>query len=221
MSALHWKSAKQIARLIRDGRLSASEALEHFLARVDRFNPQLNAIIWQDRERARRRAKAADMALAKGEIWGPLHGVPMTVKESYNVAGSPTTLGDPALKENVTEGSALAVERLERAGVVLFGKTNVPLLLADHQSYNAIYGTTNNPWDLSRTPGGSSGGSAAALASGLTSLEIGSDIGASIRDPAHYCGLFGHKPTWGVCSYNGHALAGTTASPDLSVIGPL
>jgi len=221
MQALHWKSGKQIARRIRDGKLSASEALEHFLARVDRFNPQLNAIIWQDRERARRRAKAADMALAKGEIWGPLHGVPMTVKESYNVAGSPTTWGDPALKENVTEGSALAVERLESAGVVLFGKTNVPLLLADHQSYNAIYGTTNNPWDLSRTPGGSSGGSAAALAAGLTGIEAGSDIGGSIRNPAHYCGVFGLKPTWGVVSPRGQALPGSHAYADMSVIGPL
>ncbi|MGE0698964.1 MAG: amidase [Hyphomicrobiaceae bacterium] len=221
MDKLHWKSAAEIARLIRERKATAGEVLEHFLARVDRFNPTLNAIVWQDRERARARAKAADAALAKGEIWGPLHGVPMTIKESYNVAGSPTTWGDPALKDNVTETSALSVERLEKAGVVLFGKTNVPLMLADWQSYNAVYGTANNPWDTTLTPGGSSGGSAAALAAGLTGIDAGSDIGASIRNPAHYCGVFGLKPTWGIVSPKGHALPGSVAYGDISAIGPL
>jgi amidase len=218
---LHFKSAAEIAQLIRDRKIGAAEALEHFLARVDAFNPRLNAIIWLAAERARARAHAADVALAKGEVWGPLHGVPMTIKESYNVAGSPTTWGDPKLKDNVTAESALAVERLEKAGVVLFGKTNVPLMLADHQSYNAVYGTTNNPWDVSRTPGGSSGGSAAALAAGLTGLEAGSDIGGSIRIPAHFCGVFGLKPTWGVVAPTGQALPGSYAYADISVIGPL
>ena len=221
MDKLHWKSAAEIARLIREKKISASQVLEHFLARVDRFNPALNAIIWQDRGRASARAKAADAALAKGEVWGPLHGVPMTIKESYNVAGSPTTWGDPALKENVTETSAISVERLEKAGVVLFGKTNVPLMLADWQSYNAIYGTARNPWNPDLTPGGSSGGSAAALASGMTGLEAGSDIGSSIRNPAHYCGVFGLKPTWGIISPKGHALPGSVAYGDISAIGPL
>ncbi len=221
MTDIHFKSAVQIARLIRDRKLSATEALEHFLVRVARFNPKLNAIIWMDAERARSRAKAADVALAKGEIWGPLHGVPMTIKESYNVAGSPTTWGDPKLKDNVTATSALAVERLERAGVVLFGKTNVPLMLADWQSYNAIHGTCNNPWDVTRSPGGSSGGSAAALAAGLTGLDAGSDIGASVRNPAHYCGVFGLKPTWGIISPKGHSLPGSHAYGDISAIGPL
>jgi amidase len=218
---LHFKSATETAGLIRERKISAFEALEHFLARVEKYNPRLNAIIWLDAARARERARAADAALAKGEIWGPLHGVPMTVKESYNVAGSPTTWGDPNLKDNITPTSALAAERLERAGVVLFGKTNVPLLLADHQSFNAIYGTTNNPWDLSRTPGGSSGGSAAALAAGLTGIEAGSDIGGSIRIPAHFCGVFGLKPTWGVVAPKGQALPGAYAYADMSVIGPL
>ena len=218
---LHFKSAAEIARLIRERKMSAVETLEHFLARVEKYNPCLNAIIWLDAARARERARAADAAFAKGESWGPLHGVPMTVKESYNVAGSPTTWGDPSLKHNITETSALAVERLEKAGVVLFGKTNVPLLLADHQSYNAIYGTTNNPWDLSRTPGGSSGGSAAALAAGLTGIDAGSDIGGSIRNPAHFCGVFGLKPTWGVVAPKGQALPGSYAYADMSVIGPL
>lgn len=221
MDKLHWKSAAEIARLISERKVSASDVLEHFLSRVDRYNPALNAIVWQDRDRARLRAKAADQALAKGEIWGPLHGVPMTIKESYNVAGSPTTWGDPALKDNVTETSALSVERLEKAGVVLFGKTNVPLMLADWQSYNAVYGTANNPWDTTLTPGGSSGGSAAALAAGLTGIDAGSDIGASIRNPAHYCGVFGLKPTWGIVSPKGHALPGVVAYGDISAIGPL
>ena len=145
----------------------------------------------------------------------------MTLKESYTSAGSPTTWGVPELEHNVTETSALAVERLEKAGVVVFGKTNVPILLADWQSYNAIYGTCNNPWDVTRTPGGSSGGSAAALAAGLTGIDAGSDIGASIRNPAHYCGVFGLKPTWGVISPKGHALPGSYAYGDISAIGPL
>ena len=221
MDKLHWKSATEIASLIRDRKISASDVLEHFLARVDRFNPTLNAIVWQDRERARKRAAAADVALAKGKVWGPLHGVPMTIKESYTVAGSPTTWGDPALAGNVTETSALSVERLEKAGVVLFGKTNVPLMLADWQSFNAVYGTARNPWNPELTPGGSSGGSAAALASGMTGIEAGSDIGASIRNPAHYCGVFGLKPTWGVVSPKGHALPGVVAYGDISAVGPL
>ena len=221
MDKLHWKSAAEIARLIREKKITAGEVLEHFLARVDRFNPKLNAIIWQDRGRARARAKAADAALAKGEVWGPLHGVPMTIKESYNVAGSPTTWGDPALKDNVTDRSALSVERLEKSGDVLFGKTNVPLMLADWQSYNAIYGTANNPWNTDLVPGGSSGGSAAALASGMTGLDAGSDIGASIRNPAHYCGVFGLKPTWGVISPMGHSLPDVVACSDISAVGPL
>src|SRR6516225_4882690 len=152
MDQLHFKSAVEIARLIREREVRATEALEHFLARVEKYNPNLNAVIWLDVGRARERAKAADAALAKGEVRGPLHGLPMTIKESYNVAGSPTTWGDPKLANNVTETSALAAERLENAGAVLFGKTNVPLMLADWQSYNAIYGTTNNPWDVTRTP---------------------------------------------------------------------
>jgi amidase len=218
---LHFKSAAEIARLIRARKVRAVDALEHFLARVEKYNPRLNAIIWLDAAGARERARAADAALDKGEIWGPLHGVPMTIKESYNVAGSPTTWGDPKLKDNVTTTSAIAVERLKKAGVVLFGKTNVPLMLADNQSYNAIYGTTNNPWDVTRTPGGSSGGSAAAIAAGLTGLDAGSDIGSSIRSPAHFCGVFGLKSTWGVATPKGQALPNSYSYSDLSVIGPL
>src|SRR2546427_727821 len=140
----------------------------------------------------------AARALARRDAWGPLHGVPMTIKESYDVAGLPTTWGVPTYKNNVATRNAVAVDRLLGAGVVLFGKTNVPLFLADWQSFNAIYGTTNNPWDVTRAPGGSSGGSAAALAAGLTALEAGSDIGSSIRHPAPLCRVVGPKPTWGV-----------------------
>ena len=221
MDDLHFQPAAAIAQLIRDRRISAAEALEHFLARVEKYNGSLNAVVWLDADNARRRAREADAALARGDVPGPLHGVPMTIKESFNVAGSPTTWGDPGLQDNVTAVSALAVERLTRAGAVLFGKTNVPLMLADHQSYNAIYGTTNNPWHPARVPGGSSGGSAAALAAGLTGLEAGSDIGGSIRVPAHFCGVFGLKPTYGVVAPTGQALPETFAYADISVIGPM
>ena len=221
MDKLHVKSAVDIAELIRTKKVSAVEVIEYFLKRIDTYNPKLNAIVWMDPERARKRAREADVALARGEIWVPLHGVPMTIKESYQVHGSPTTWGLPEYKDNVTETSALAVDRLEKAGVNLFGKTNVPVLLADWQSYNPVYGSTNNPWNTALTPGGSSGGSAVALAAGLTGVEAGSDIGASIRNPAHYCGVFGLKPTYGVIPPRGQSLPGSYASSDISVIGPM
>ncbi|MGI9422108.1 MAG: amidase [Hyphomicrobiaceae bacterium] len=221
MDDLHFQTATQLAALIRDRKISSADLLDCFLSRVERYNPELNAIIWMDVDGARRRARDADAALAKGENWGPLHGLPMTIKESYQLAGSPTTWGDPDLRENVTDTTALSVQRLQGAGANIFGKTNVPLNLADWQSYNAIHGTANNPWDLSRTPGGSSGGSAAALASGLTGLDAGSDIGASIRNPAHYCGIFGLKPTYGIIPPRGQARPGVVAPADISVIGPM
>jgi len=222
MQDLHFQSAESIALAIRTGEISARDALEHFLDRVDQHNPGLNAVIFDLRDAARARADACDARRAAGEPLGPLHGVPMTVKESYQIAGTPTTFGIPELRNNRTQTDALAVRRLTAAGANIFGKTNVPARLADFQSYNAIYGTTNNPWDQSRTPGGSSGGSAAALAAGLTGLEIGSDIGGSIRNPAHFCGVFGHKPTYGLCPPRGHSpYEDSVAAPDLSVIGPL
>jgi amidase len=221
LPALHFQSATAIARGIRDGEITARAALEHFLERVDRLNGPINAIIVQDRGGDRARADAADAARAAGAPLGPLHGVPMTIKESYQFAGAPTTFGIPQMKDNVATSTALAVRRLAGAGANVFGKTNVPIRLADFQSYNDIYGQTNNPWDLGRTPGGSSGGSAAALAAGLTGLEIGSDIGGSIRNPAHFCGVFGHKPTWNLIPPRGHALDDSVSSTDLSVIGPM
>jgi amidase len=220
MSDIAFAPATTLARLVRSGKFGAAELLDLYLDRVRRFDGGLNAIVVRDIAAARKAARAVDRARAKGEALPPLAGVPMTVKESFNLKGHPTTWGDPAFKANIAAEDALAVARFKAAGAVVFGKSNVPLMLADWQSYNDVYGTTNNPWDVTRTPGGSSGGSAAALAAGLTGLEIGSDIGASIRNPAHYCGVFGHKPTWGICSPKGHSL-GSVAQGDISAIGPL
>ena len=178
-----------------------------------------------DGDGALARARAADEARARGEWWGPFHGVPCTVKETFETLGLRTTAGSPTLKDHVSPRDAVVVARLKRAGVVILGKTNVPIWASDMQSYNAVYGQTNNPWDLTRTPGGSTGGGAAALAAGLTYLEPGSDIGGSIRTPAHFCGVYGHKPTLDVVPLRGHVPPppGVRLSPptSLSVAGPL
>ncbi len=216
-----FRSALDLAGMIRRREIGSRELLDLLIARIERHDPAINAVVVRDFDRARARADAADAALARGEDWGPLHGLPMTVKESFDIAGLPTHWGHPELAGSIAQADALAVARLKAAGAVIFGKTNVPRALADWQSYNAIHGTTNNPWDLARTPGGSSGGSAAALAAGLTPLELGSDIGASIRNPAHYCGVFGHKPSWAICPSIGQALHGNVAEVDIAVIGPL
>jgi amidase len=216
-----FRSARQLAADIKRKKIGCLELLDLYLARVAKYDGALNAVVVRDFDRARTRARAADRALARRQLWGPLHGVPMTIKESYDVVGLPTTWGVPAYKDRIATKNAVVVDRLLRAGVVLFGKTNVPLYLGDWQSFNAIYGTTNNPWDVTRAPGGSSGGSAAALAAGLTGLEAGSDIGSSIRNPAHFCGVFGHKPTWGIVPRAGQALPWQTAPVDIDVVGPL
>ncbi len=222
VSAFPFGSAGQLARAIRTKRISSVELLTAYLERVDRLNPSLNIVVADDRERAMRQARAADRALAAGKKVGPLHGVPMTVKESFNMPGLPTTWGYPELKGNIATDDAVVVSRLRSAGAVIFGKTNVPIALADLQSYNAVYGTTNNPWDPTRGPGGSSGGSAAALAAGLTGLEYGSDIGGSIRNPAAYCGVYGHKPTYGIVPKRGQTTRpDIVAEGDISVVGPL
>jgi amidase len=215
--------AHELARRLRGRDISAVELLQHHLARLTRLNPAINAVVVTQPEVALARARAADEALARGEVWGPLHGLPMTVKESFDVPGLPTTWGLEAFRDNVATRPAVAVQRLLDAGAVVYGKTNVPVALADWQSFNPIYGTCGNPWDTTRTPGGSSGGASAALAAGLTPLELGSDIGSSIRNPAHYCGVWGHKPTWGVVPLEGHQLPGDTCadSTDIGVAGPL
>jgi len=221
MLDIPFRSAKQLAADIRKKKIGCLELLDLYLARIEKYDGALNAVVVRDFDRARTRARAADRALSKRDVWGPLHGVPMTIKESYDVAGLPTTWGVPASRNTIAAKNAVAVDRLLGAGVVLFGKTNVPLYLADWQSFNAIYGTTNNPWDVARAPGGSSGGAAAALAAGLTGLEAGSDIGSSIRNPAHFCGVYGHKPTWGIVPRTGQALPWQTAPVDIDVVGPL
>jgi len=214
-------SATELAAEIRDRGIGCLELLDFYLARAERHNPALNAIIVWQVEQAQERARAADAALSRGERWGPLHGIPMTVKESFNVAGLPTTFGNPLWRDNIAAGNAFLIDRLLQAGAVVFGKTNVPYMLGDAQSYNEIYGTTNNPWDPTRSPGGSSGGEATALAAGLSALGAGSDIAGSLRNPAHYSGVYGHKPTWGLISTRGHAPPGIMTPTDISVVGPM
>ena len=221
MTDLAFASATALAERIRKREIGSRELLKHYIDRVERLNPQVNAVVVRDFDRARISADAADSATAKGETVGPLHGVPMTIKESFHLAGLPTTFGFPEFKENIATSTATVVERLIGAGAVVFGKTNVPPGLMDGQSWNPVYGRTNNPWDLGRTPGGSSGGSAAALAAGLTGLELGSDIASSIRNPAHYCGVFGHKPTWGIAPQTGHMLTPIRQPTDIAVVGPM
>ncbi len=216
-----FQSATDLIGRLRSREFGALELLEYFISRVETFDPRVNAVVVRDFEGARARARAVDEARARGEDIGPLQGLPMTIKESFNLTGLPTTFGFPFFRDNVATSNAVAVDRLLGAGAVVFGKTNVPPGLMDGQSVNDIYGRTNNPWDLGRTPGGSSGGSAAALAAGLTGLELGSDIASSIRNPAHYCGVFGHKPTYGVVPQAGHALAPVLQPVDIAVIGPL
>ncbi len=199
-----YATATEISEAIRRKRISARELLQLTFRRVDRYNPKLNAIIIEFRDSALTRATQADEALAHGGIWGPLHGIPVTIKEAFAYEGSPNTWGRPEFKGVNSVRTAAAVERLESAGAIVIGKTNIPTGLADIQSYNAIYGTTNNPWDLRRTPGGSTGGGAAAIAAGLGPLTLGSDSGGSIRTPAHLCGVYGHKPTVNLVSLAGH-----------------
>jgi amidase len=210
-------ATEQLAALQRS-EVSAAELLGAHLAQIDKHNGTLNAVIWRDVDAARTAAAEIDSPPTPEQ---PLLGLPMTVKESFNLAGAPTTWGFPHMVDNVADEDAVVVERSRAAGAIVYGKTNVPLNLSDFQSYNDIYGTTNNPWDTSRTPGGSSGGAAVALATGMSALEIGSDIAGSIRNPAHYCGLFGHKPTWGLVPPRGHALPGAIVDPDIAVVGPL
>jgi amidase len=221
MSDIAFQPAYKLARLLKSRKLSAKELLETCLSQYVRHNDKINAVVVTDFERAKKAAAASDRRLAKGKSLSMFDGVPMTAKESFDWSGTPSTWGDPKLANNIATTDAVALSRLTSAGAVMYGKTNVPFHLADWQSFNAIYGTTGNPWDVRRTPGGSSGGAAAALATGMSVIEIGSDIGASIRNPAHYCGVFGHKPTYGVVPYRGHLMPGSVALSDITVAGPM
>ena len=222
LSLTNEPGAIALAADIAAGKLSAVEATEAAIARIESLDGPINAVVVRDFDRAMQQARDADARLAKGES-APLLGVPMTVKESFNVAGLPTTWGLESAADNIVDEDALVVKRLKAAGAVIVGKTNVPPMLADMFSENPVYGRTSNPHDLGRSPGGSSGGAAAAVASGMVALEYGSDIGGSIRVPAHYCGIWGHKPTYGVVCGDGHFMPGFEegAFRPLSVVGPL
>jgi len=218
-----FQSAAGLLRALRAGRIKSRDLLEAHLDRMARLNPSLNAVVTVDADGARAAADAADATLAAGRSLGPLHGLPMTIKDTYETAGMRTTCGVQELADHVPSADAVAVARLRAAGAVIFGKTNTPTWAGDWQTTNPVFGTTHNPWDATRTPGGSSGGSAAALAAGLSALELGSDIGGSIRVPAHCCGVFGHKPSHGLVPQRGHIPGppGTRTEYDLNCVGPL
>jgi amidase len=220
-SSIEQAGAIELARLLAERQIGALELCDAHIARIEQRDAEINAVVVRDFDRAREAARAADAALARGER-KPLLGVPMTVKESFDVAGLPTTWGFAEFADYRPDADALAVTRLKEAGAVILGKTNVPVALGDWQTVHPLYGRTNNPLDLTRSPGGSSGGSAAALASCMVPLELGSDIGGSIRVPAHFCGLYGHKPSFGLLPPRGHKPPRADgAGSGLAVIGPL
>src|SRR5450432_1573299 len=225
MATSQWsfKTATECAAALAAKQISAVELAQDAIGRIERHDGKINAICVRDFARGLEAARAADAARARGET-GPLLGIPLTVKESYNVAGLPTTWGFPAQKDFVPPEDALPISRVKQAGGVILGKTNVPVALGDWQSYNDIYGTTNNPYDLGRTPGGSSGGSAAALAAVYGPLSLGSDIGGSLRVPAFHCGVYAHKPTLALAPSRGHTPPPFPPLPfdrDLAEIGPM
>jgi amidase len=215
----HEPGVLETAAAIRDGKMSPLEAVDAAIARIEALDGPIKAVVVRDFDRAREAARMLEGETSDGR---PLFGVPMTIKESFNLAGLPTTWGVAEHKEFVPETDATVVTRLKRAGAIFLGKTNVPPMLSDWQSANPIYGRTNNPHDLARSPGGSSGGAAAALAAGMVPAEYGSDIGGSVRVPAHFCGVWGHKPTWNAIDRYGHEFPGTEGhSRALAVVGPL
>ncbi len=204
MTDINFYTATELATAIRERRISSTEALDAHLAQIANHNPRLNAVVTLDQERAYRRAREADEATARGELWGPLHGLPMTLKDGHSTAGMRTTSGYAPLADYVPEEDGTVAARLKAAGAIIIGKTNVSPLLGNIQSDNPIFGRTNNPWNVERTSGGSSGGAAAALATGMTPLEIGSDLAGSIRIPSHFCGVYGLKTTEHRVSMHGH-----------------
>ncbi|HYH33468.1 MAG TPA: amidase family protein, partial [Pseudonocardia sp.] len=208
----NFRSAEELVAALRAGEVTSVELTDEAIARVEWDDKVINAICVPDFDRARAAARGADQARGRGED-RPLLGVPVTVKESYNIAGLPTTWGMPPHRNYVPAEDAVQVSRLKAAGAVVLGKTNVPLGLQDIQSFNEIYGTTTNPWDHGRTAGGSSGGSAAALACGFGALSIGSDLAGSLRTPAHFCGIYAHKPTPGLAATRGMVAPPAPALP--------
>ncbi|MBF2754578.1 MAG: amidase [Gammaproteobacteria bacterium AqS3] len=218
-----WMSGRELAAMIAAGGASASEVLEYFLERIEKHNPRLNAVVQLDRKGARARAKEADRKRARGEPLGALHGVPMTIKDGFAVQDIITTGGSPVHKNLRPKQHAVVPQRLIDAGANIIGKTNVPLYSGDWQSYNDVYGASNNPWNVKHTPGGSSGGSAAVVAAGLSPLEYGSDIGGSVRVPAAFCGVYGHKPSFDIVPLRGYIASPHpgVSTRDLSVAGPI
>ncbi len=224
-SEIPFLGATEIVDLILRKKISSVELTRLMLSRINEIDKKINAINVLMEEEALTNAKKADEMLSRGEILGPLHGVPITIKDSFRIKGVVTTAGNPLLRDYVPEYDAVSVARLKKAGAIVLGNTNVPYMLDDHQSFNDIYGRTLNPWDLNRSPGGSTGGGAAALAAGLSFLSLGSDTAGSIRIPSHFCGVFGHKPTIDVVPKKGQIppLPGSLPykSNGLSVAGPL
>ncbi|MFI5698726.1 amidase [Streptomyces sp. SID1034] len=219
----NFRTAEELGAALRTGEVTSAQLTDEAISGIERDDKAVNAICVPDFDRARAAARDADEARARGDV-RPLLGIPVTVKESYNVAGLPTTWGMPPHRDYLPAEDAVQVSRLKTAGAVVLGKTNVPVGLQDIQSFNGIYGTTNNPWDHGRTPGGSSGGSAAALASGFGALSIGSDLAGSLRTPAHFCGVYAHKPTIGLAATRGMVSPTAPALPtelDLAVVGPM
>lgn len=215
--------AHELARSIREGDISSRELLDAFVDRVERLNGAVNAVVTLDIERARVAAARADEALARGDAVGPLHGLPVTIKDAIATEGIRSTGGATELTDHVPVADAAVVERVKAAGAIVFGKTNVPRWSGDLQTYNDIFGTTNNPWAYDRVPGGSSGGAATSVACGFTSFEIGTDIGGSVRIPSHCCGVFGLKPSFGVVPQRGYLdhVGGGTTDADINVFGPI
>jgi amidase len=224
LDAFVFQSATDAADMLRRGQVSSRELTELLLAQIDVVNPSLNAVVELRREEALEEALMADEQLADGDR-GPLLGVPITIKEAFNVAGMHTTWGNPGFKDYVADSDATVVERLKRAGAIIVGKTNVHFMLADFaQTFNDVYGSTANPWDTARTPGGSSGGSAAAIAAGMSFLEFGSDLVGSIRIPASFCGVYGLRPSVGIVPLTGLQVPGSPSVPSemscMSAVGP-
>ena len=216
-------TANRLAAAIAAKDVSSRELLELYLDRIDHLDTTINAVVTLDADRARAAADAADAATTRGESHGPLHGLPITIKDAIEVEGVRSTGGAVELTDHVPAQDAVAVARLRAAGAIVFGKTNIPRWSGDLQTYNEIFGTTNNPWDTSRVPGGSSGGPAAAVACGFTSFELGTDIGGSIRIPSHCCGVFGLKPSFGVVPQRGYLdqVGGGSTDADINVFGPI
>ncbi len=217
-------SATKTSELLKSGRITSVQLVSTYVARIKQYDSQLNAVVVRDFDRAFEQAQRSDERRASNLELSPLDGLPITVKESLDVEGLPTTWGNLAAKANVPAVDAEVVRRLKELGCVVLGKTNVPLNVSDFQTYNEVYGTTNNPWDTSRTPGGSSGGSAVAVAAGLTGMGFGTDLGGSVRTPAHFCGVYAHKPTWGLIPFRSQTSPGATnvaQELDMAVVGPV